>query len=223
MKFVVIISCVIFLLSSCLKPTNQLPEFHYEYFPVQIGSWIEYEVVDITHTSLGSDTLNYFLKEIKSIEFIDNEGEVSQRIERYWKFDITDEYVVKDIWYSKITTTTAESVEENNRYTKLIFPVKHGAYWDGNAYNSFNEWEYEYDSIHEPYMINGLSFDSTLKVIQRDSIHTAVEYENCHEIYAKHVGMVFKKHIDLNINLYNILDINEGNELELKLIDFGND
>ena len=31
-------------------------------------------------------------------------------------------------------------------------------------------------------MINGISFDSTLKVVQRDVL-TAVEYENCHEIY----------------------------------------
>ncbi len=222
MKCVAIITITIFLLSSCLKSTNHEPEFYYEYFPVELGSWLEYEVVDVIHTSFGSDTLNYFLKEIKASEFIDNEGEVSQRIERFWKFDVADEYVVKDVWYSKTTKTTAENVEENNRYTKLIFPVKFGAYWDGNAFNVFNEWEYEYDSIHEPYMINGLSFDSTLKVHQRD-FHTAVEYENAHEIYAKHVGLIYKKYIDLNINLFNILDINDGVELEMKLIDFGND
>ena len=223
MKFNTIIFSFILLLISCNKQTDEQLDFFYEYYPVDIGSWIEYEVVDITHTSLGSDTMNYFLKVLKANEFVDNEGEISQRIERYWKIDVADEYVVKDVWYSKLTPTTAENVEENNRYTKLIFPVKFGAYWDGNAFNIFNEWEYEYDSIHEPYMINGLSFDSTLKVLQRDSVHTAVEYENCHEIYAKHVGMIYKKHIDLNINLYNILDINEGVELELKLIDFGDD
>ena len=71
-------------------------------------------------------------------------------------------------------------------------------------------------------MINGISFDSTLKVVQRDVL-TAVEYEDCHEIYAKHVGMIYKKFIVLNINLFNILDINEGSELEMRLIDFGHD
>ena len=222
MRFFLFISTIFIFTTSCLKPTYNNPDFQYEYFPIEIGSWLEYEVVDITHTSSGSDTLNYFLKEVKTNEFIDNEGEVSQRLERYWKFEINDEYVVKDIWYSKITNTTAEKVEENKRYTKLIFPIKFGAYWDGNAYNSFVEWEYEYDSINEPYMINGISFDSTLKVVQRDVL-TAVEYEDCHEIYAKHVGMIYKKFIVLNINLFNILDINEGSELEMRLIDFGHD
>ena len=222
MRIFLLISSLLFIISSCLKPTNQGGDFQYEYFPVDVGSWIEYEVIDITHTSLDSDTLNYYLKEVKANEFIDNEGEISQRIERYWKFDINEEYTIKDIWYSKVTTTTAEKVEENNRYTKLIFPIKFGAYWDGNAYNSFLEWEYEYDSIHEPYIINGLSFDSTLRVQQRD-FSTAVEYEKCHEIYAKHVGMIYKKYIVLNINLFNVLDINEGVELEMKLLDFGHD
>jgi len=220
MRIIVFIFCLILLQSSCLKQINEQPDFYYEYFPVDLGSWLEYEVVDITHTSFGSDTMKYFLKEIKANEFIDNEGEVSQRIERFWKFDISDQYVIKDVWYTKRTITTAENVEENNRYTKLIFPIKFGAYWDGNAYNSFNEWEYEYDSIHEPYMLNATLFDSTLKVIQRDN-YNAVEYENCHEVYAKDVGLIYKKYIDLSINLYNILDINEGVELEMKLINFG--
>ena len=222
MRIFLLISSLLFIISSCLKPTNQGADFQYEYFPIDVGSWIEYEVIDITHTSITSDTLNYYLKEVKANEFIDNEGEISQRLERYWKFDINEEYTIKDIWYSKVTTTTAEKVEENNRYTKLIFPIKFGAYWDGNAYNSFLEWEYEYDSIHEPYIINGLSFDSTLRVQQRD-FYTAVEYEKCHEIYAKHVGMIYKKYIVLNINLFNVLDINEGVELEMKLLDFGHD
>ena len=222
MRIFLLISSLLFIISSCLKPTHQGADFQYEYSPVDVGSWIEYEVIDVTHTSFGSDTLNYYLKEVKANEFIDNEGEISQRLERYWKFDINEEYTIKDIWYSKVTTTTAEKVEENNRYTKLIFPIKFGAYWDGNAYNSFLEWEYEYDSIHEPYIINGLSFDSTLRVQQRD-FYTAVEYEKCHEIYAKHVGMIYKKHIVLNINLFNVLDINEGVELEMKLLDFGHD
>jgi len=222
MRIFLLISSLIFIISSCLKPANQGADFQYEYFPIDVGSWIEYEVIDITHTSITSDTLNYYLKEVKANEFIDNEGEISQRLERYWKFDINEEYTIKDIWYSKVTNTTAEKVEENNRYTKLIFPIKFGAYWDGNAYNSFLEWEYEYDSIHEPYIINGLSFDSTLRVQQRD-FSTAVEYEKCHEIYAKHVGMIYKKYIVLNINLFNVLDINEGVELEMKLLEFGHD
>ncbi len=220
MKNLVIIISILFIIISCNKQNSVYPAFFYDYYPANVGSWLEYEVIDITHNTFGSDTLNYYLKEIRVGEFIDNEGEVSQRIERYWKFNISDEYEIKDVWYGKLTSTTAEKVEENIRYTKMIFPIKQGQYWNGNAYNNLEEWEYSYDSIHEPYIINNITYDSTVRVIQRDNFN-ALDYENCYEIYAKNIGVVYKQHIDLSINLYNILDINEGEELEMKLISFG--
>ena len=210
------LTCVI---SSCLKPTNDLADFYYDYYPVTLNSWIEYDVVDIVHSSLGSDTLNYFLKEIKTNTFYDDEGELAQRVERFWKFDLNDNYVIKDVWQEKVTSTTAEKVEENIRLTKLIFPIKNGQYWNGNAFNNQLFCEYTYDSIHEPYLINGLNFDSTITVLQKD-LYTAVDYRMAYEVYAKNIGLVYKKDIDLNINLYNILNINEGRELEMKVINY---
>ena len=90
----------------------------------------------------------------------------------------------------------------------MTFPIKRGGYWNGNSYNVLNEWEYEYDSIHESYNINNISFDSTVKVINRDR-YNAIEYENAYEIYSKNLGLIYKKYIDLSINLYNIKDIVE--------------
>ena len=57
-------------------------------------------------------------------------------------------------------------------------PVKQDFSWKGNSYidtysiNSdlqyLDDWDYIYDSIDVPLTINSLSFDSTLKVFQRD-------------------------------------------------------
>jgi len=215
-----ILFCVVLVLLSCKKQQENYINFHYDYYPTNVGHWVEYEVTDIVHNSIGSDTLTYFLKEEITGEFIDNEGEISQRIERYWKFDQADIYEIKDVWFGKITNTNAQKVEENQRYTKLIFPIKTGQYWDGNGLNGLNEWEYVYDSIHYSYELNNYSFDSTVKIIQRNN-YNAVEYENCYELYAKDIGMIYKKHIDLSINMFNITDINEGVELEMELISFG--
>lgn len=210
---------ICFASSSCLKPTNELPDFYYNYYPVNLDSWVEYDVIDIVHTSLGSDTLNYFLKEIKTNTFYDNEGELAQRVQRLWKFNLNDDYVIKDIWQEKVTSTTAEKVEENIRFTKLVFPIKNGEYWNGNAYNDQLFCEYTYDSIHEPYELNSFSFDSTVTVLQKD-LYTAVDYQNAYEVYAKNVGLIYKKDINLSINLYNILNINEGRELEMTVINY---
>ena len=212
------ITTILFL--SCRKQADVSIDFYKEYYPINVGSWIEYDVTDISHNSLGSDTSYYFLKELIASEYIDSAGHLSHRIERFWKTDSTSLYQIKDVWIGTLTNTSAQKVEENLRYVKMIFPIKTGEYWNGNSYNGLNEWEYEYDSIHMSYHINNIEFDSTVKVINRDK-YNAVEYENAYEIYSKNIGLIYKKYIDLSINLYNIKDVNEGVELEMKMINHG--
>ena len=219
MRFLLLLIITI-LFISCRKQVDVSIDFYKEYYPINVGSWIEYEVTDINHNSLGSDTAYYFLKELIASEYIDSAGLLSYIIERFWKTDSTSLYQIKDIWTGTITNTSAQKVEENIRYVKMTFPIKRGDYWNGNSYNVLNEWEYEYDSIHESYNINNIYFDSTVKVINRDR-YNAIEYENAYEIYSKNLGLIYKKYIDLSINLYNIKDIVEGVELEMRVINYG--
>ena len=210
----------IILFFGCKKSNTESVNYYYSYFPLEVDAWIEYDVLDIIHSQLGSDTAVYQLKEITTEEFLDNEGRLTYRIERYWRDDSNANWSIKDVWYSNKTTTTAEKVEENVRFTKLIFPINTAKYWDGNAFNNLEEWEYYYDSLHKPKLINNLSFDSTITVIQRDN-QNVVEYEKVKEIFAVDIGMVYKSHIDLDINLSNILDINSGRELEMTVTAYG--
>ena len=219
-RLIYIVITSITLILGCKKSNSESVKYYYNYFPLEIGAWIEYDVVDIIHSELGSDTAEYQLKEIAAEEFLDNEGRLTYRIERYWRDDSNANWSVKDVWYSNVTRTTAEKVEENMRFTKLIFPINISKYWDGNAYNNLEEWEYYYDSLHKPKLINNLSFDSTITVIQRDN-ENVVEYQKVKEIYATDIGLIYKRHIDLDINLSNILDINSGRELEMKVTAYG--
>ena len=216
--YIVFVSIVLFI--GCKKSNNESVNYYYNYFPLEVGAWIEYDVLDIIHSELGSDTADYQLKEITTEEFLDNEGRLTYRVERYWRDNSNANWSIKDVWYSNKTTTTAEKVEENVRFTKLIFPINTSKYWDGNAFNTLEEWEYYYDSLHQPKLINNLSFDSTITVIQRDN-QNVVEYEKVKEIYAVDIGLIYKSHIDLDINLANILDINSGRELEMTVTAYG--
>ncbi len=75
----------IILLFGCKKSNNETVKYYYNYFPLDVGAWIEYDVVDIIHSQSGSDTAEYQLKEIAAEEFLDNEGRLTYRIERYWR------------------------------------------------------------------------------------------------------------------------------------------
>ena len=216
--YTIFASLIVFF--GCKKSNSESVNYYYSYFPLEVDAWIEYDVLDIIHSQLGSDTAVYQLKEITTAEFLDNEGRLTYRIERYWRDDSSANWSIKDVWYSNKTTTTAEKVEENVRFTKLIFPINTSKYWDGNAFNNLEEWEYYYDSLHKPKLINNLSFDSTITVIQRDN-ENVVEYEKVKEVYAVDIGLIYKSHIDLDINLSNILDINSGRELEMTVTGYG--
>ena len=84
---------ICFASSSCLKPTNELPDFYYNYYPITLDTWVEYDVIDIVHTSLGSDTLNYFLKERKTNTFYEFGGKLIYTFEQLLKMLLE----VKDI------------------------------------------------------------------------------------------------------------------------------
>ena len=83
-----------------------------------------------------------------------------------------------------------KKVEENERYIKLIFPVASGQAWNGNAYNSLGEQDYQYGNVNVPYSVNGLNFDSTATVLQDDIVPDSnlVQVRIEEEMFAKHVG-----------------------------------
>lgn len=201
------------IMTACKKSDNQAAKMYYSYFPTEVNSWVEYEGRRIIHVeSLGIDTTYFYLKEVITEEFIDNEGRTTYRIERFEKDSLHDDYVIKDVWYSNKSTTTAEKVEENIRFTKLIFPVSGSKSWDGNANNLIEKWSYEYDSIHQPRVYNSLAFDSTVKVMQIDNINP-FQRQVAYEVYANYVGLVRKSYINI--------DNGDGDELELTVINYG--
>lgn len=186
---------------------------YYSYFPTEIGVWTEYEVREIVHNiDVGSDTTYYYLKEIVAEEFIDNQGRVSFRIERFKKDSLNGSYSISDVWYSNLTSKTAEKVEENIRFVKLTFPISSSKSWDGNAYNTEIEWEYEYDSLHVERTYNNLYFDSTIKVLQIDNFNP-IQQQLAFEVYANYVGLIRKSYVNI--------ENGDGRELEMTIIDYG--
>lgn len=187
----------------------------YDYYPNVVGSYIEYEV-DSIHYGIEIDTTEFFLREVIAEDFIDDGGNQAYRIERYKKFSQDAEYQLTDVWVQLRTPTTGERVEENQRYVRLVFPVKAGETWDGNAYNTLDEWQYRYASIDQPYTLSPLQFGRTLRVNQRNNVNL-VDQEVAWEVYARGVGMIQKKLIDLEFQNNEITGI----DLEMKAIAYG--
>lgn len=188
-----------FVFQACKKSQTIAPsDLGYSYYPMEIGAWTIYEVDSTVWDDFTGlvTTYQYKVKELNESEFTDLEDRTATRIERYVKFSDTVSYRISDIWYSTRTSQRAERLEENKRFIKLVFPVRNGTDWDGNALNTDDRMEYEYKEVDKPYVVNGITFDSTLVVIQ-DQQFSLISQDTLYEVYARNVGMIYKRYQSL--------------------------
>lgn len=189
------------MINSCSKHHVETPpDAGYDYYPGKVGSYIVYDVDSISYTQLPTvDTLTYKFQIKEKIDtlFYDNQNRPTLKIIRYKKiYNDTIPYsqmswALQDVWAANITRTTAEVVEENIRYTKLVFPVRKNESWNGNAQNTLGEWDYKYTEFETAATVGGTAFDKTLKVTQK-YFPSAISYQNYYERYAKNVGMIYR-------------------------------
>ena len=227
MLSVALLTIVSVVFNSCKRNVGEPLDLKHEYFPTTIGNWVIYDVVDIRH-DINHDTLIYQIKEIITADFLDNEGRLAQRVERFIRDSDGNPWVIKDVWHSVRTTRTAEKIEEDERFLKMTFPVDYYKSWNGNVFNQQSNWEYYFDTIDYPGTIGTLSFDSLIYINQRENFNF-VEYEKAHEIYAKNIGLVQKQMVDLDVRSGYLFDIPpildsiiKGGELYQTAIDYGN-
>lgn len=186
--------------SACKKDSDLPPEdMGYSFFPYAPGSYMIYNV-DSTYYDDFLDSVkstSFQLKEYYESYFIDAQGRPCIRIERWMKMNDTTGWFLRDVWYSCLTDAYAERLEENVRITRMAFPVRNGTKWDGNGFNEVAAQLFEYDEIDEPFVTGLFSFDSTVTVIQEISSNL-IEENNQYEIYARHVGLVYKRYKDVD-------------------------
>lgn len=169
-----------------------------DYYPLINGKYNIYKVteINIDVPSDVYDTTVYQLKEMIGGSYTDNEGNTAFVLVRYKRNDTNEVWNVSDVWSVQNVDDRLLVSEENYRYVKIIFPLEKDKTWDGNAYNIKDNEEYEISSVNQADIINGMTFDSVMKVSHiADSslIHKDIKYEK----YAIDTGLVVKKEIHM--------------------------
>jgi hypothetical protein len=199
---------LVFFISACKRETETLSlDLGYSYFPDDSGSYVIYRVDSMVFDDFNRTkrTSTKYLKEKIADEFIDNLGRIARRVERYYSDTLPSSWELYNVYYIVKTTKSAERVEDNLRYIKLIFPNNVNDKWLGNRYiispppyiiDSSNyrvqDWLYTIQDKDVSYNNSFRTFDSTLTVFHiYDS--SAINKTYSIEKYARNVGMVYKE------------------------------
>ena len=193
--FILILTVIFF---SCSKKEVVVADVGYDYAGLVVGKYVVYDVDSLTYDDFTAtiDTAIYQIKEVVDSKITDLEGEDAFKIIRYRRDNDTSNWVLTDVWSSKITQSNFQKVEENIRFVKFIFPVKANKTWNGNSMNNQSEMEYEYTSIDQSESIGGNSLNDVLMVNQHEDLNL-INQELFQEKYAKGIGLVYKKSMDL--------------------------
>jgi len=205
-----LIALCVFLFISCgNKDEGNTFDGRYEYNPLEVGLYREYEI-SIKDTSILAvqDTV-YYLKEVVSEHEVTTLGNEFV-VERYYKATQASEYksLPDTIWEAIITTLSFVNVENNKRLVRLKFLPFVDLQWDGNEQNNEGEQLYTITSLDEPYSLqDSLDFTNTLTVLQ-DQKFTLIDSSHAFEVYAENIGLIERS---VQRSAYNI----EGTEFSM--------
>ena len=221
-------------LFSCKKDQPATINFGYNYFPYKVNNYWIYDVDSIVFNSFTNQVDTFIFQEKEHIDSIikDNTGRSTYVISRYKKNYNTSipysnqSWTFKNVWVANISTTDAERVEDNQRFVKLIFPVQINKTWNGNAYNTIGDWNYQYTTADIPATYANHDFDSTATVTQINNTNL-IQKQYYVEVYARNVGLVYKQIIDVKSDSITALPlmsrINSGIEYSMTINSYGND
>jgi len=183
-----------------------------DYFPLRSGKYVTYQLDSLVYLAFGTrDTVvSYQVKYETDAPVTDNLGRTGWRIFRYIRKNNTQAWRPDATFMAIPTPTNIEFIENNLRFIKLQLPIAFGVTWKGNTYidtysantpyRYLDNWNYTYDSLHQPAQVGNYNLDSTITVRQRDEVignpadpASYSEINFAEEKYARGIGLVYRK------------------------------
>lgn len=190
---IIVIAIVYLSLVACSSDNEVTPvDYGYDYFPLEIGLFKHYDVLEVNYNSEGGDTSRYQLREY-IFDTITTSSEITYLIERSKRSTVADSWVVDSIWSARSNDDYAVVTENNVTYQKISFPVQDSLIWDGHTFNTLDPRNYSMTFIDAD-----TSQSEYLKVIIRDIPENLVLQDQRFEIYARDIGLIEKDYITLN-------------------------
>ncbi|BDS09980.1 hypothetical protein [Aureispira anguillae] len=208
---VVTLSLILVFFFACERVIDTLNPITFEYYPVEEGKYKIYQIDSIVYDEYNCtvQTNSYQIKEITGPKGTDGEGDVFHSIQRYYRKDSTEAWALQHIWTEKIEDNQLQRVEDNQRMIKMVFPVQEDRHWDGIVYirrdtlvpirggaiDMFKDWDdFVCQDVGKTFIdtLANIVYPDAVKIMQVDKTNN-IERRFSVEVYAKHIGMVYKE------------------------------
>ncbi len=197
---VLFIILVVMLILPCCREKSIDPsslDMGYTYYPLDSGLYREYLVQQINYAADGSiDSSSWYYKEIQGAWTLDESGDSVMTIERYKTNDTTADWEIDSLFRIRKNNLRVIATEDNIPYVRLVFPVVDSEKWNGNAYNSLGEQDFQYSNAGKETEVQGKKFPVTVTVIEKEIDDHIVNYVKKDDIYASNTGLIYKEIID---------------------------
>jgi hypothetical protein len=194
-RWLFIIALVLICLAGCKKKKEPYPSLGLEYYPIQVNYYKIYSVDCLVYNdfTLRVDTYQFQIKDkIESELSTSNSTSKEFRAERYVKPTGQSNWKIQKAWVAEKSNFRVVEQIDNKREVKLVFPVKEGVSWDGNAENTLPKEEYSMVRANDT-TIQGKTYREVFRVDQVYEtdplqINTQIAFEH----YAPHAGLIYK-------------------------------
>ncbi|MES2389320.1 MAG: hypothetical protein V4543_15065 [Bacteroidota bacterium] len=197
------------VLWACSPSEESAGGFGEEYYPIETGAFITYDVQEINHRfpSGRHDTVHYLLRETVADTFIDAAGGTSYKLVRETQDDNDSTWKIDSVWAVRRNGNSIVKTESNRPQVKLVFPLKSGQVWNGNMLidSAATQEEYwEMKSLGKPLVIANKSFPKTAIIEQRDENNCRLR-KTGYEYFAQGIGLIYKEQVSLQYKETEVL------------------
>ncbi len=180
------------------------PSYGYDFFPLEVGQYRLYRVDSVIfHKDQAPDTVSGFARETVVEKLTTGTDTTRYRILRQWRRADDDTWRTDAVWWASRTALKAVQTENNLSFVKLVFPLKVGEKWDGNAgfpaaetevqigdehVAFYKAWAYRVERIGQE-VISPFGLLETADVVEAD-FETLIELRQSTAKYARGIGLV---------------------------------
>lgn len=186
-----------FALISCGESETTPADLSLDYFPLETGRYIIYDVTEQRFSLTARPATSTFqLKETVGTRYTDVLGQPAFRLQRFRRANAQANWQTDSLWTTRTNSRAAIRTENGADFVRLTFPAIERSRWNGNELNRFGEDSYELRSVNKPYSIGIQAFAETATVLQQND-SMLVSQDKRVEVYARQIGLVYKETVQL--------------------------